>query len=370
VLAEDVASDIDSPPFDKAMMDGFALCCADLRDGQAELTIIEEIPAGKTPTVEVKAGQASRIMTGAPIPHLADAVVMIERCELLPNQRVRIEEPRIKPRLNILERAKEMRVGEIVLNKGARLRPQEFGLLAAVGRTTVQVQPAPRVAILSTGDEIVEPQQKPGPGQIRNSNASMLLAQVTRAGGIAQPLGIARDNADHLRPKIADGFQADVLILSGGVSAGKLDLVPGILAELGVEALFHKVAMKPGKPVLFGVKGSKLIFGLPGNPVSSLVCFELFVRPAIRALMALEPGPRWLNATLTKDYPYRTDRPTYHPARLATSDAGLTIEPTPWFGSPDLRGVLPANAFVLLPEGDHVHRAGDRLMVLCVENDD
>jgi molybdopterin molybdotransferase len=122
--------------------------------------------------------------------------------------------------------------------------------------------------------------------------------------------------------------------------------------------------------VLFGVKGSKLIFGLPGNPVSSLVCFELFVRPAIRALMALEPGPRWLNATLTKDYPYRTDRPTYHPARLATSDAGLTIEPTPWFGSPDLRGVLPANAFVLLPEGDHVHRAGDRLMVLCVENDD
>jgi molybdopterin molybdotransferase len=219
VLAEDVASDIDSPPFDKAMMDGFALCCADLRDGQAELTIIEEIPAGKTPTVEVKAGQASRIMTGAPIPHLADAVVMIERCELLPNQRVRIEEPRIKPRLNILERAKEMRVGEIVLNKGARLRPQEFGLLAAVGRTTVQVQPAPRVAILSTGDEIVEPQQKPGPGQIRNSNASMLLAQVTRArqrrssaaedcrrfpGGRADPLrrrvgGQARPGSRHSR---------------------------------------------------------------------------------------------------------------------------------------------------------------------------
>jgi len=381
ILAEDVVSDLDMPPFDKAMMDGFALRSNDLRDGQAELTIIEEIPAGKTPTKTVGPGQASRIMTGAPVPEGVDAVVMIERCEIAGNK-VRVNEPRVKPRLNILERAKEMHVGETVLHAGSRLRPQELGLLAAVGRSTAKLLPAANVAVLSTGDEIVPPNVKPGPGQIRNSNGEMLLAQVKRAGGVPHFLGIARDDANHLRSLIAEGLKYDVLILSGGVSAGKLDLVPGVLAELGVEALFHKVAMKPGKPVLFGVGhpphpqplshggergGNALVFGLPGNPVSSLVCFELFVRPAIRKLMGLEPGPTVVTATLTKDYPYRTDRPTYHPARVTMTDAGWIVEPTPWFGSPDLRGILAANAFVLLPDGDHQHRAGDRLPVLAVE---
>ncbi len=368
VLAEDAASDLDMPPFDKAMMDGFALRASDLRDGLAELTIVEEISAGKTPTVDVKTGQASRIMTGAPIPQGVDAVVMIERCELVGNK-VRVNDPKVRAGLNILTRAKEMRVGETVLHAGARLRPQEFGLLSTVGLASVRVQPAPSVAILSTGDEIVEPSVKPGPGQIRNSNGPMLVGQVTRARGTARFLGIARDDTDHLRLAIEQGLQSDMLILSGGVSAGKFDLVPGVLADLGVESLFHKVAMKPGKPVLFGVKQPKLVFGLPGNPVSSLVCFELFVRPAIRALMALPPGPCWVNANLTKDFPYRSDRPTYHPARLLKTAEGFTIEPTAWFGSPDLRGVLPANAFVLLPVGDQMHRAGDRMMVLDVEND-
>jgi molybdopterin molybdotransferase len=368
IVAEDVVSDIDMPPFDKAMMDGFALRTADLRDGQAELAIIEEIPAGKMPTLPIASGQAARIMTGAPMPTGADAVVMIERCELM-GHRVRVNDARLKPGQNILLHGREMRVGEAVLAAGARLRPQEFGLLATVGRTVVKVHPAPRVAIVSTGDEIVEPTVTPGPGQIRNSNGPMLTAQVCRAGGVPRFLGIARDEPSHLRALIAEGLQADVLILSGGVSAGKLDLVPGVLAELGVQALFHKVAMKPGKPILFGVKPPRLVFGLPGNPVSSMVGFELFVRPAIRGLMALVPGPHLVKATLTKDYPYRTDRPTYHPARLQLIETGWTVEPVAWFGSPDLRGVLPTNAFLVLPEGDHAHRAGASLMVLRVEND-
>jgi molybdopterin molybdotransferase len=166
----------------------------------------------------------------------------------------------------------------------------------------------------------------------------------------------------------------DVLILAGGVSAGKLDLVPQALAELGVRPLFHRVAMKPGKPILFGVAPQagatgppRLVFGLPGNPVSSMVCFELFVRPALRGLMALPPGPRMVRATLTEDFAHRTDRPTYHPARLRAESTGWAVQPVPWIGSPDLRGVGQANAFVVLPEGDHTHRAGEVFPVLCVE---
>lgn len=373
VLAEDVTSDLDMPPFDKAMMDGYAIHSVDVSEGNAELVVIEEVTAGRVPRLSVGQGQATRIMTGAPIPTGADAVVMVEKTRSLDGGRIRIDGG-AKPGQNILRRAKEMRQGEVVLHAGARLRPQEFGLLALVGKTTVQVRPAPSVAILPTGDEIVDPSETPGPGQIRNSNGPMLLAQAVRAGGSPTLLGIARDTVESLRSLMGEGLQANVLVLSGGVSAGKLDLVPGVLAELGVRIDFHKVEMKPGKPMLFGVKDhgverpATLVFGLPGNPVSALVCFELFVRPAIRVLMALPPGPRFVRATLGEDYAYRTDRPTYHPARLEATDAGWRVDAVPWFGSPDLRGVTPANAFVLLPAGDRQHRAGDVLPVLMVED--
>jgi molybdopterin molybdotransferase len=367
LLAEDITSDLDMPPFDKAMMDGFALRCADLSEGNAEFAIIEEIPAGKTPTRVVGQGQAARIMTGAPIPQGADAVVMIERCALLSEARVRVNDTSLQPGRNILTRGKEMRVGETVLWAGTRLRPQEFGLLASVGRPEVLVVPRPSVAILSTGDEIVEPSVKPGPSQIRNSNGMMLLAQTVRAGATPRFLGIAPDEPMKLKSMIAAGLESDVLLLSGGVSAGKLDLVPGILQELGVEALFHKVTMKPGKPILFGIQGAKLVFGLPGNPVSSMVCFELFVRPALRTLMGQEPGPSWVQATLMQDRTYRTDRPTYHPAILKLSPTGWMVDMVAWFGSPDLRGVAPANAFALLPAGEREYSAGELLDVLRVE---
>jgi molybdopterin molybdotransferase len=374
LLADDIVSDLDMPPYDKALMDGFALRAADLREGRAELAIVAEVLAGQVPSLPIGPGQAARIMTGAPIPTGADAVVMVERCEALGPQRVLIKDASARPGHNILPRGREMRQGEVVLRAGAVLRPQEIGLLATVGRSTVQVYPRPAVAVLATGDELVDPSQQPGPGQIRNSNAAMLCAQVQRAGGEPKNLGIARDEPSELRERIAVGLSADVLILSGGVSAGKRDLVPGVLADLGVRALFHHVAMKPGKPMLFAVRardGSagppRLVFGLPGNPVSSLVCFELFVRPALCGLMALEPGPRFVQAVLSQDYPYRSDRPTYHPARLSAAPTGWSVEPVPWFGSPDLRGVSPANAFVLLPAGEHLHRAGQPLPVLCVE---
>ena len=372
VLAEDVQSDVDMPPFDKAMMDGYAVRSADCTGDLAELTIIEEVTAGRVPKLPVGPGQATRIMTGAPTPAGADAVVMVERTKALEGQRVRIEGA-VKPDQNVLHRAQEMRQGEVVLRAGSRLRPQEIGLLALVGRTSVQAIPTPHVAILSTGDEIVEPAQKPGPGQIRNSNGPMLVAQTLRAGGVPNLLGVAKDTLEHLRPFVERGLQANVFVLSGGVSAGKLDLVPGVLTERGVVIDFHKVAMKPGKPMLFGLKdhGNErpptFVFGLPGNPVASLVCFELFVRPTLRKLMGQPSGPPFVQATLANDYPYRTDRPTYHPAILEMNDDGWSVRIGPWFGSPDLRGVTPANAFALLPVGDHQHRAGAVLPVLMVE---
>jgi molybdopterin molybdotransferase len=197
----------------------------------------------------------------------------------------------------------------------------------------------------------------------------MLLAQVARAGGVGRYLGIARDRLDSLRSLVGAGLESAILLLSGGVSAGKLDLVPQVLQELGVQAHFHKVEMKPGKPVFFGTRGPCLVFGLPGNPVSSLVCFELFVRPAIRRLCGhADPGPCLVQARLTEDFAYQTDRPTYHPAWLEAGEQGWQVRPVPWFGSPDLRGLTRANAFVFFPPGDHRHPAGQVCPVLKVED--
>jgi molybdopterin molybdotransferase len=369
VLAEDISSDLDSPPYDKSMMDGYAVRCADLAAGQGTLAVVEEIPAGTTPTKVLGPGQASRIMTGAPIPRGADGVVMVERTTMLDNHRVRVDD-RPRPGQSICARASELRRGEVVLASGTVLRPQEIGLLGTVGRSSFKVVPRPGVCVLSTGDEIVEANQTPGPGQIRNSNGPMLVAQADRAGAVPRYLGIARDNLDSLRPLVAEGLKADVLILSGGVSAGKLDLVPGVLRECGVVAHFHKVAMKPGKPVFFGTRTAErttLVFGLPGNPVSSFVGLELFVRPALRRLRGLgDRADESLSAKLVEDYAYKTDRPTYHPARVEATDAGWQVRPVPWFGSPDLRGLTRANALVVFPAGDHTHRAGERFPVMLL----
>jgi molybdopterin molybdotransferase len=371
VLAEDVVSDLDMPPFDKAMMDGYAVRVGDLPGGRGFLTVIEEITAGQTPTRALGAGQAARIMTGAPIPAGTEAVVQVERTRQAEDGRVHIEDPPLKAGQNVLPRGREMRAGDVVLHAGAVLRPQEIGVLATVGRLALRVIPRPSVAVLATGDELVEADQRPGPGQIRNGNGPTIVAQVTRAGGLPRSLGIARDRIDALRAMIADGLQCDVLILSGGVSAGKLDLVPGVLQELGVEAHFHKVEMKPGKPVFFGTRGRTLVFGLPGNPVSTFVCFELFVRPAVRLLRGVkDAGTALPLAPLAGDFAYRTDRPTYHPARLDARPDGWRVQPVPWFGSPDLRSLTACNCLVLLPVGDHQHRAGQAFPVLRLDERD
>lgn len=373
VLAEDVASDVDSPPHDKSIVDGYAVTAADLAGGEACLTVLEEVVAGKLPTKRVERGTATRIMTGAPLPEGAEAVVMVEQTKLATQAdgalgQVKIRTAKFTTGQNIMRRAASLRAGEVVLQAGHLLRPIEIGLLSEVGRPEALAVPRPIVAVLPTGDELVEPNQQPAPGQIRNSNGPMLLACVQRAGGIPIELSIGRDERGALRERIAAGLQADVLVLSGGVSAGVLDLVPELLAESGVQKVFHKVSVKPGKPLWFGVldrgETQTLVFGLPGNPVSSLVCFELFVRPAL-ARLAGRPfaGLAAVTARLTAEFVQRGDREAYHPAWLAESSEGATVEPLRWKGSADLRGLSAANALIRFPSGDQTFHAGEQVCV-------
>lgn len=372
VLAEDVASDVDSPPHDKSVVDGYAVRTVDIEQPGATLTVVEEVVAGGVPQRAVTAGAATRIMTGAPVPDGADAVVMVEQTELVGNNNVRINAHRMTSGRNIMRRAVSMRRGETVLQAGHVLRPMEIGLLAEVGRSEVPVFQQPRVAVLPTGDELVSPAEIPAAGQIRNSNGAMLLAAVRRAGAEPVDLGIGRDNRDSLRRLIGDGLEQDMLLISGGVSAGVLDLVPGVLAELGVRQVFHKVNIKPGKPIWFGVLeaggGAKLIFGLPGNPVSSLVCFELFVRPALRAMAGHPFQPREaIIAQLGDDFQQRGERVAYHPARLSGEAGSMVVEPLSWQGSGDLRTLAKANSLIRFDAGDRLFKEDEPVEVVWLD---
>lgn len=356
VLAEDIVSDVDSPPYDKTLMDGYAVVST---DRQPLRRVVEEIGAGTVPRHAVTPGTAARIMTGAPIPEGADAVVQIEHTEIVDPTTVRMLETSPTAGRHILKRGAALRKGESVLSQGVLMRPVEIAILAEIGHGVVTVRPRPRVAVLPTGNELVALGEKPGEGQIRNSNGPMLVAAAERAGAEANELDIARDDRADLRRKIEQGLAADVLLLSGGVSAGDFDLVPGVLDELGVEMVFHKIALRPGKPLWFGVKNSgahrSLVFGLPGNPVSSFVCFELFGRPTIAALAGRGfAEPAMITAELSHEFDHRGGRAACLPARVTPSHrakkgARPGVEILPWQGSADLAALARANGLVRLP---------------------
>lgn len=388
VLAEDIASDVNSPPHNKAMMDGYAVRSV---DREPERRVVEEIAAGAVPRIPVTPGTASQIMTGAALPEGADAVVVVEQTELIGPATVRLRQIDPARGQHVLPLGASMRAGDVVLRTGAIVRPVEIAILAEVGRSWVTIVPRPRLAILPTGNELVAIDEQPGDGQIRNSNGPMLVAAGHRAGAVAFELGIARDNREDLTRLMQRGLAADVFVLSGGVSAGKFDLVPEVLAELGVEQVFHKVALRPGKPLWFGIKtdGERrvFVFGLPGNPVSSLVCFELFVRPAIAALAGRGfTQSAAVRANLSHAYDHVGGRAAYLPARLTvvSQDApngapvpwnasvptphgsSLTVEILPWHGSADVATLGRANGLARLPAEPRQFEPGSSLEILLL----
>ena len=365
VLAAPVAADIDLPPFDKSAMDGYAVRAADVARLPADLSIAEELPAGTAPARAVAEGTCAKIMTGAPVPPGADLVIPVEDTQPLLEGRVRIL--RASPdRTNICPRGEDVEKGAVVLEAGRVIRPPEIGLLASVGREKVAIYRRPRVAVLATGEELVPISAAPGPGRIRNSNSWSLLAACRRAGAEADDLGVARDVREDLAAKIADGLRRDILLISGGVSMGEWDLVPRVLEEMGAAIRFATVRMKPGKPTVFATRGAGLVFGLPGNPVSTLVTFRLFVWPAIRKMMGrADPAPAPLEATLAAAVTTKDDRTWFMPARLRREGELWIAEPVKTHGPADLVGFSRADFLAVIEPGSH--KAGARVKVLPLE---
>jgi molybdopterin molybdotransferase len=358
VLAERVTADRDYPPFPRSARDGFAVRAADL---PGELRIAGEVRAGDVFRGSVESGQAIEIMTGAPLPAGADAVVMVEHTTRA-GDKVRIDRA-VQPGDNFSPRGAEARNGETVLSAGMRLGFAEIAALAMVGRECVTVYRKPRIAILPTGDEIVEAGQLPQTFQIRNSNAFSLAAQVARAGGEPEMLPIARDNYESTRSSIERGLQADLLILSGGVSAGKYDIVETVLADLGAEFFFDRVKIQPGQPLVYGSVKGKQFFGLPGNPASTMVTFEIFARAAVDMLSGVNEAPLpLLRAKLSKEFRHKPGLTRFLPAHVSAD--GATVAAEPWHGSGDIPALARANAFLVADADRESWAAGDDIRVL------
>jgi molybdopterin molybdotransferase len=358
VLAEDIAADRDVPAVARSVRDGYAVRAADL---PGALEIVGEVRAGERFAGVVGPGQAVEIMTGAPVPAGADAVVMIEHT-VRENGRVRIALS-AEPRQFINPRASEAAAHEVVLHAGKRLDYSDAAMLAAFGRTSVEVYRKPVAAIAATGDEIVEVDHLPEEFQIRNSNVYSLAAQVARAGGIPQILPVARDNPGHTRQIVERGLAADLLLISGGVSAGKYDIVEPVLASLGAEFFFDRVLIQPGQPLVFGRARERFFFGLPGNPSSTMVTFEVFARAALELLSGqAEISLHMPFARLTREFHCRIGITRFLPARLSAD--GAEVAPVGWSGSGDIPALTRANAFLVTDPGRAEYPCGELIRVL------
>ncbi len=345
ILAEDVTSDTDMPPFNKSAMDGYACRREDLTN---ELTIIETIQAGASPRRTVEPNQCAKIMTGAAVPQGADCVIMVEFTENPTANTIRfVGEYTVD---NICLKGEDIKAGEVVLQKGSRIRPQHISVLASVGCAQPVVSKRPRAAVIATGDELVQPASKPGPSQIRNSNSFQLAAQVESVGAVARNYGIAKDTDKAINEMFKKAVEEnDVVVVSGGVSVGDFDLVPGIFKQNNINLLFEKVAMKPGRPTVFGVSDKVYCFGLPGNPVSTFVLFELLVKPFLYKLMGHDYTPPAIQMPLGESIRrVKTERQSWIP--IVITDTG-TLKAVEYHGSAHINALCIVDGVISIDVG-------------------
>ena len=365
VLAESLVADRDFPPFPRSARDGYAVRAADVGRVPVQLKITGESKAGAAPETipaEVHSGEAVVIMTGAPAPAGADAVVMVEYTAR-EGDRVEVRKSAVAGE-NVVPRGSEGRKGEVLLERGARLNAAGIALAASLGKSSLRAHQLPRVAILATGDEIVDIGAEPGPHQIRNSNSYSLAAQVRGAGGLPVILPIAPDEPVQLRHLIEEGLAADLLLLAGGVSMGKYDLVEQVLEELGAEFFFTGALIQPGRPVVFGRAREKYFFGLPGNPVSTMVTFELFARPLVEGLAGARVSPlRFFSVRLKREIKVRPGLTRFLPGLLSGQLGQIEVELAPWQGSGDIAGTARANCYVVVPPDRERIGAGEMVEV-------
>ena len=363
VLGEDLIAPRDNPPWDNSAMDGFAVRWEDIRQEHAitkpsELTVIEDVPAGKVATKSVGKGQAIRIMTGAPIPKGADTVIKVEETETSGNV-VRIFKAPERG-ANIRPQGEDVKKGDCIIPKGTLLRPAEVGMLAILAKSFVFVHQRPRVAILSTGDELADLDERFNEDKIINSNSYGIAAAVHEAGGLPILLGIARDQPAALKEKIAHGLNADILVLSGGVSMGDYDFTKAVFKELGADMHFWKLAIRPGQPLAFGKIQGKLAFGLPGNTVSSMVTFEQLVRPAMLKMSGHRSyGRPVVQAVFQEKFSKRNDRRHFLRGILSREGGTLTVRTTGDQGSGILTSMVKANGLIDVPEAVEKLSPGD-----------
>jgi molybdopterin molybdotransferase len=367
VLGEDVRANRDQPPYDVSAMDGYALRSADVGNVPVTLAVSEDIKAGDMPSKTVQAGQCARIMTGAPVPQGADAVLRVEDTQALSDGRVQIN-CSVKIGNDIRYRGESMRDGAVVLTAGTEIVPGVVGMLAMVKAANIKVYRQPRVAILSTGDELEGLNDAFDANKIPDANSYALMAQVQALGIQPVLLGIARDDPDELRRHLQTGLQYDALLVSGGTSVGVHDYVRPTLQALGVEMKFWRVSMKPGHPMAFGSTDKTFVFGLPGNPVSSMVCFEQFVLPALRRMMGCPRlHRRTVAARLTHDVKHKHSRTEFVRVTLRSEEGGYAATSTGAQGSGILPSMAKADGLMVVPASSQGLAAGEQVLVQLLD---
>jgi molybdopterin molybdotransferase len=376
-LAENLLADRDFPPFDKSQMDGYAVRSADVATAPAELAVVGEVAAGTSFERELQPGETVAIMTGAPMPAGADGVIPVEDSERVGDDRVRFAKPAVRGRY-IAPRGSDAKEKQLVLPKGVRLDAAQLAVAASVGAAEVPVFERPRVAVLSTGDELVPVEQTPGPHQIRNSNSVMLLALLRKLGCQVTDVGSVRDDPELIRAAIEEGLKHDVLFVTGGMSMGTHDHVPQVLKDLGFDLKVTKLRVKPGKPFVFGVRGTaeeatagRFVFGLPGNPVSGFVCTVRLASRLLARLAGGEPREKWLAGRLEVGMAPNGPREFYQPVIWSPAQGGTSarsefanVTPLNWKGSADLFTLAKANAFLVRPENEPPLAKGTLVRVL------